>query len=68
MGGVIGAGLFYGSGQALHLLILGPLVAIAISPLTDISVWAGGGWLLVLAAWWVLYARRHNLDHHVAQS
>lgn len=50
------------------VLILGTLVAIAISPLTDISVWAGAVWLVVLVIWWLTYARRHNLEHGATSS
>lgn len=43
-------------------LIAATLVAIAISPLTHISVWAGGAWLVLLIVWWFAYARRHNQE------
>ncbi|NMP21680.1 amino acid permease [Sulfobacillus sp. DSM 109850] len=44
------------------LLIAATLVAIAISPLTDVSVWSGAVWLVFLIVWWFSYARQHNSD------
>lgn len=45
------------------VLIVTTFIAIAVSPLTDISVWAGAVWLLLLVIWWFTYARRRNASH-----
>ena len=42
------------------VLIAATLAAIAVSPLTHISVWAGALWLLVLVVWWLAYGRKSN--------
>ncbi len=44
------------------VLITGTFLAIAISPLTKVSVWAGALWLVVLVIWWFAYARRHKME------
>lgn len=41
------------------LLIAGTLIAIGISPLTHVSVFAGVIWLVMLVIWWFTYARHH---------
>lgn len=42
------------------LLVAGTLVAIAISPKTSLSVWAGAAWLAFLLLWWFLWGRQHR--------
>ncbi len=42
------------------LLLIGMLVAIMTSPLTDISVWSGVAWLAFLFIWWFARAKNGN--------
>lgn len=49
-------------------LIAATLAAIAVSPLTDLSVWSGAVWLVFLIVWWFSYARRHNHEENTGPS